>query len=101
MLLVSAECPQTITMFPKLITDEKKREDIVKTGTVDDDVFDGVVRYPLKSKLKPNPNVPRSVQVREVLENVGEDPNSRAMAMRRFEAGNTTKMRAPSRPRWR
>jgi len=101
MLLVSAECPQVISMFPMLIVDPDKREDVLKTDTTYDDVYDGIVRYPLKSKLSPNSKVPREVQVREVLTSAGEDPNARAMAMRQFEARNKQSTSIISRPRWR
>jgi hypothetical protein len=101
MLLVSTECPQVISMFPMLIVDPDNREDVLKTDTTYDDVFDGVVRYPLKSKLNPNSRVPIEVQRREVLQSVGEDPNARAMAMRQFEARQKQATGVISRPRWR
>lgn len=99
-LLISAECTEVISMFPMLITDPKRREDVLKTDTTYDDVFDGF-RYGIKSKLNPNTKVPREVRIREVLESTSEDPNTRAMAMRHFEAREMKTSRVPTRPRWR
>lgn len=84
-LFISAACPELIKAVPMLICDEKDPKDIRKIpGAVEDDCADSL-RYLIKSYLDAAPKPPDDVIRRQVYDSY-QDPNSRAMAMRRLEA---------------
>ena len=84
MLLISANCPNIISSLPLAIRDEKKREDVLKTPTLGDDVLD-MLRYLLKSMLDPRSKAPRAVRFQEVLSQY-ENMTAKAMAAAQFNA---------------
>jgi hypothetical protein len=49
-LLISSECDELIEAIPRMQRDEKNDEDVKKTKTKNDDIYDGC-RYTLKSQL--------------------------------------------------
>jgi len=101
LLLVSANCPQVISAMPLLTRDNihaGKLEDVLKTSTVHDDVGD-CLRYGHKSMLNPKPRPPREVQLQEICDR-HQDPNARAMAVRRFEDQQNRRRHGPAR-NWR
>lgn len=94
-LMISANCPQTISSMPLLIRDPKKLEDVLKIpGALADDIGD-CLRYGYKSYLDPMEQAPLEVRRRELYDSLDMDaPELRsipqmtnlAMHMRKFDA---------------
>ena len=97
LLLISANCVETISAIPMLVHDPKKTEDVEKQDTVADDVAD-FLRYGIKSMMNPHRKAPIEVRQKEVWDVTPGDVNAKVMALRIFnerEKKVTTRVRSP------
>jgi len=97
LLLISANCVETISAIPMLVHDPKKTEDVEKQDTVADDVAD-CLRYGIKSMMNPHRKAPIEVRQKEVWDVTPGDVNAKVMALRIFnerEKKVTTRVRSP------
>lgn len=102
---VSAECPVTIEGIPMATRDPDDVEDVVRVeGALWEDVTD-MVRYGLKSQLRPKTKAPLDVRAKELYHSIqGDDGDAmtrRAMAMAEFKVKENRITRVQRMPRWR
>lgn len=104
LLMVSAECPEVARAIPRLICDEDRPEDVLKTEAIEDDYGD-TLRYGYKSMQEAQWEAPREVRRQELYQSfeergrTEENMSNMAMALRRFDESERSRHKRVKRRR--